>query len=149
MKLAALLALTLTGCASGPLPWVQGPQQDAGECTASCAAHFAQCPQIFAAFPARGAVECPAARDTCLRGCARHSETSGAPVSAVALPLPAALPPPNLPPVNAPLRPVPASNLPTAASKEAKLRELKRWYEEGLVSEDIYKEQQRTILAQP
>jgi hypothetical protein len=35
------------------------------------------------------------------------------------------------------------------SSKETRLKELKHLYEEGLVSDDVYKERQRAILAEP
>jgi hypothetical protein len=35
------------------------------------------------------------------------------------------------------------------ASKEARLRELKHFYEEGLVTEDVYRERQTAILGEP
>jgi hypothetical protein len=35
------------------------------------------------------------------------------------------------------------------SSKEARLKELKHFYEEGLVSDDVYKERQRAILSEP
>jgi hypothetical protein len=42
----------------------------------------------------------------------------------------------------------PAAANPSAA-KEAKLRELKHFYDEGLVSEDVYRARQAAILAEP
>jgi hypothetical protein len=42
-----------------------------------------------------------------------------------------------------------ASSLHAVPSKEARLRELKHFYEEGLVSEDVYRERQKAILAEP
>lgn len=51
---------------------------------------------------------------------------------------------------------IPASGVPTAASttisagtqsKDAKLSELKRLFDSGLISQDVYSERQRTILA--
>ena len=35
------------------------------------------------------------------------------------------------------------------SSKEERLRELKHLYEEGLVSDDVYKERQKAILSEP
>jgi len=43
------------------------------------------------------------------------------------------------PPAAAPPAPVAASSARTTASKEARLRELKHFYDEGLVSEDVYR----------
>jgi hypothetical protein len=35
------------------------------------------------------------------------------------------------------------------SSKEARLRELKRLYNEGLVSDDVYRDRQKAILSEP
>jgi hypothetical protein len=35
------------------------------------------------------------------------------------------------------------------SSKEARLRELKHLYDEGLVTDDVYKERQMAILSEP
>jgi hypothetical protein len=43
----------------------------------------------------------------------------------------------------------PATSSIPAASKEAKLRELKHFYEEGLVTEDVYRDRQKAILGEP
>lgn len=129
----AVFAFMLTGCGSLPLVQVQGPQVSDSDCTQSCSAHFEQCPQIFASFQERGAVECPAERDRCLKACASTAKSARTPVAA----------PPRAAAV--------ASAVPAAASsaKEAKLRELKRFYDEGLVSEDVYRARQSAILAEP
>jgi hypothetical protein len=103
------------------------------DCTASCSAHFEQCPKIFASFPERGAVECPAEHDRCLKACASTAKSARTPIAA----------PPR---VSAAAAPAAAA---ASAAKEAKLRELKRFYEEGLVSEDVYRARQSAILAEP
>lgn len=130
--LVAAMALYVSGCASGTLPWAQGPHLSESECTASCTAHDAQCPQVFAAFPERGAVECPAEHKICLQSCesSRAAATSAAPTTAV--PAVATAP----------------SSQRAPPSKEARLRELKHLYEARLVTEDVYKERQREILSE-
>jgi hypothetical protein len=35
------------------------------------------------------------------------------------------------------------------SSKEARLRELKHLYDEGLVTDDVYKDRQKAILSEP
>jgi hypothetical protein len=35
------------------------------------------------------------------------------------------------------------------SSKEARLRELKRLYDEGLVTDDVYRDRQMAILSEP
>jgi hypothetical protein len=122
-KAAAALTLVLSGC--GTVQWVRAPEVSQADCSAACDAHYGQCPQVFAAFPERGAVECPAEHNNCLRACGNGH------VSA---------PPPA---------PSAASSLHAVPSKEARLRELKHFYEEGLVSEDVYRERQKAILAEP
>ncbi|HEY3656465.1 MAG TPA: hypothetical protein VGL34_15980 [Steroidobacteraceae bacterium] len=157
---AAAMTLVLGGCASGPLPWAQGPQVSEAACTESCNAHFEQCPQVFAAFPERGAVECPAEHNNCLKACASNRAPSAAAASTVSRPLNTGAPVPAAPPAQAsaaPPAPVPAQpsavapapNPQHAATKEARLRELKHLYDEGLVSDDVYKERQRAILSEP
>jgi hypothetical protein len=136
MKLTiAAMTILLSGCASGPLPWAQGPQMSEPECTASCNAHYTQCPQIFANFPERGAVECPAAHRECLKRCEKR------PTAAPATPAPGSS--------SGPVPAAPAVPSRGASSKEARLRELKHLYDEGLVSDDVYKERQRAILSEP
>jgi hypothetical protein len=122
--LAAAFALMLSGCGTMP-PWTQGPEVNEAECTASCNAHFDQCPQIFAGFPERGAVECPAEHDNCLKACKTHH--------AAARPAPQAVP----------------GAVHAVSSKEARLRELKHLYEQGLVTDDVYKDRQKAILSEP
>jgi hypothetical protein len=107
---------------------VRAPEVSEPACTATCDAHFVQCPKIFANFPERGAVECPAEHNQCLKAC------KSAPAAA-----PAPVPP----------APVAASVASAGASKEARLRELKHFYEEGLVTEDVYRERQTAILGEP
>jgi len=136
---AAALALILSGCGSVPL--VRAPEVSEPTCAASCNAHFVQCPQIFANFPERGAVECPAEHNQCLKAC----ESSQSPARPAAAPL--AAPPAAAAPV--PPAPVAESSARASASKEAKLRELKHFYEEGLVTEDVYRERQTAILGEP
>lgn len=130
----AVFAFMLTGCGSLPVLQVQGPQVRDSDCTASCSAHFAQCPQIFASFPERGAIECPAEHDRCLKACASAAKSAPTPVAA---------------PPRASVAAPASSAAAASAAKEAKLRELKRFYEEGLVSEDVYRARQSAILAEP
>ena len=134
----AVFAFMLTACGSLPVVQVQGPQVSDSDCTASCSAHFEQCPQIFASFPERGAVECPAQHDRCLKACASAAKSARAPVAA----------PPRASAAAASTAPA-GGAAGASAAKEAKLRELKRFYEEGLVSEDVYRARQSAILAEP
>jgi hypothetical protein len=129
---SAALALILSGC-GGPLQLVRAPEVSEPACTAACDAHYDQCPQVFANFPERGAVECPAEHNQCLKAC------KSAPAAA-----PAPVPPA---PVAASVASAGASK--EARSKEARLRELKHFYEEGLVTEDVYRERQTAILGEP
>jgi hypothetical protein len=143
---AAAFALILSGC--GTVQWVPAPEVSESTCTASCNAHLEQCPKVFANFPERGAVECPAEHNQCLKGCASAPSPArnvAAPVAAPPPPLPAA----PAPPAATPPAPVAASSARTTASKEARLRELKHFYDEGLVSEDVYRERQTAILGEP
>src|SRR3984957_8828049 len=79
---AAALALILSGCGTvPPVPWARGPEMSGSACTASCNAHFDQCPQIFAGFPERGAVECPAEHNNCLRTCKTQRAAARAPAT--------------------------------------------------------------------
>jgi hypothetical protein len=136
---AAAAALILCGCGS-TLQWARAPEVSDAACTASCDAHFQQCPQVFAGFPERGAVECPAEHNNCLRACAN----SHPPGHIAATPAtPAAVVTPAVPVPAAP------SSGRAEASKEAKLRELKHFHDEGLVTEDVYRERQKAILAEP
>jgi hypothetical protein len=135
-KAGAALTLILSGC--GTVQWVRAPAVSEADCTAACDAHYGQCPQIFAGFPERGAVECPAEHNNCLRACANG------PAPAAADPAPAAAEP--APSAASALHAVSSHAVP---SKEARLRELKHFYEEGLVSEDVYRERQKAILAEP
>lgn len=132
---AAALAVILSAC--GTQQWVRAPEVGKAECTASCNAHYDQCPQVFAGFPERGAVECPAERNNCLKTC----ENGRAPARTAAAPSAIARPPPASAAAAAPAA--------AAASKEARLRELKHFYDEGLVTEDVYRDRQRAILAEP
>lgn len=123
------LGLILSGCAA--VPWVQprpASEASAVSCTEACEAHYAQCPQVFAAFPQRSALECPAAHRQCLRMC------EGAPSAAAAAP--------------APTRTAPAA-VRAVSAKEAKLRELKHFHDAGLVSDEVYIDRQKAILAEP
>jgi hypothetical protein len=126
-NLTAVVALVLCGC--GSTPWAQKPDVGQSTCTAACEAHFDQCPQIFAAFPERGAIECPAEHNNCLRSCATHR--------------PAARTSPIPPPAAVPDR------VRAIASKEERLRELKHLYQEGLVTDEVYRDQQKAILSEP
>jgi hypothetical protein len=141
-NLVAAFAVMLSGCTPPTLPWTQGPEVNEATCTASCNAHFEECPRLFAEFPERGAVECPAERNNCLRICQVHHAAARAvpPVApAAAVAAPAAAPSP----------PAPQGAARAAPSKEARLRELKRLYDEGLVSDDVYRHRQEAILAEP
>jgi hypothetical protein len=150
---AAAAALMLCGCGGGStLQWARAPEVSDAACTASCNAHYEECPKIFAEFPERGAVECPAEHSNCLRVCANAhpaghvAATPVAPAAVVtpAAPAPVAAAPPAA--VAVPAAPSPAR---AEASKEAKLRELKHFHDEGLVTEDVYRERQKAILAEP
>ncbi len=120
-----VVALALTGCAS--LQSAQSPRLVDTDCTQDCELRLQQCPQVFAAFPERGAIECPAAHEGCLKSCAAQQ---GSVARAPAMAAPPA-------PVSAP------------ASKEAKLRELKRLHDQGLISDDVYVDRQKAILSEP
>jgi hypothetical protein len=122
----AALALILCGC--GTVQLVRAPEVSEPTCTATCNAHYDQCPQVFANFPERGAVECPAEHNQCLKACKSAPPAAPAPV---------------------PPAPVAASVASAGASKEARLRELKHFYDEGLVTEDVYRERQTAILGEP
>jgi hypothetical protein len=126
---SAALALILSGCGNTPMQLVRAPEVSEPTCTAACNAHYDQCPSVFANFPERGAVECPAEHNQCLKACASAPPAPPAPV-----------PPPA---------PVAASSAHASASKEARLRELKHFHDEGLVSEDVYRERQTAILGEP
>jgi hypothetical protein len=141
--LAAALALALVGC--GSVPWMPAPQVSASTCTAACDAHFAQCPRIFAGFPERGAVECPAEHNDCLRSCATGHSAARPPAER---PMAAPAPLPAIPatPASSP-QSLPAAG--AVASKEERLRELKHLYDEGLVTDDVYRDRQRAILSEP
>jgi hypothetical protein len=126
------------------MPWTPGPEVSEAACTASCNAHFDQCPQIFAGFPERGAVECPAEHNNCLRMCEKHHAAARPAatrpvIAASEVPAVSASPSPQA--VPGPVRAV--------SSKEARLRELKHLYEEGLVTDDVYKDRQKAILSDP
>jgi len=138
-KAAAALSLILTGCSTAP--WVRAPVADEAACTSSCNSHYAQCPQVFAGFPERAAVECPAEHNNCLRACAK-----GRPAAVAAAPPPVMAPPA---PAGPPSASASANCDHAASSKEARLRELKHFYDEGLVSEDVYRDRQKAILAEP
>jgi hypothetical protein len=140
-KSAAALALILSGC--GTMQLVRAPEVSEAACTASCNAHYDQCPQIFSGFPERAAVECPAEHNNCLKACA-----NGHPSARTAA-APTLVPPP--PPSGNPAAVAANSASPAhaVASKEARLRELKHFFEEGLVTEDVYRDRQKAILAEP
>jgi hypothetical protein len=144
-NLAAAFALVLSGCGSMP-PWMQGPEVSEATCTSSCDAHFEQCPQIFAGFPERGAVECPAEHNNCLKACKTHHAAVRAPVTSPVVAsseVPATQAGAASPPQAAP------ATVHAVSSKEARLRELKHLYDEGLVTEDVYKDRQKAILSEP
>jgi hypothetical protein len=115
-NLAVAVVLLLGGC--GSLPLIRGAEVSKSTCTASCNAHFEQCPQVFAAFPERGAVECPAEHNNCVSSCETRAPAARGTAGAV-------------------------------SSKEAKLRELKHLYDEGLLTDDVYKDRQKAILSEP
>jgi hypothetical protein len=144
-NLAISIALFLGGC--GAMPWTPGPEVSEAACTASCNAHFDQCPRIFAGFPERGAVECPAEHSNCLKTC----ETTHRAVARNDATRPA-MPASEVPAVSAAPSPSPQPMPGTAhavSSKEARLRELKHLYDEGLVTDDVYKDRQKAILSEP
>jgi hypothetical protein len=132
---SAALALILSGC-GGPMQLVRAPEVSEPACTATCNAHYDQCPSVFANFPERGAVECPAEHNQCLKACASAPPAPPAPVPSTPAPAPAAAA-------------AAASSAHASGSKEARLRELKHFYDEGLVSEDVYRERQTAILGEP
>jgi hypothetical protein len=137
---AAAIVLFLSGC--GTVQWVPNPEVNGSTCTASCNAHYEQCPQVFARFPERGAVECPAEHDQCLKAC----ENAKGPAAAS----PAAASPAAATPLAAtPPAPAAAGSAPAVGSKEARLRELKHFYDQGLVTEDVYRDRQKAILSEP
>ena len=141
---AIAVVLLLGGC--GSLPFARGPEVSKSTCTASCNAHFEQCPQVFAAFPERGAVECPAEHNNCLRSC----ETRATAARAAALPQ--GSPPSDVPAISTAPSSSPQSmpgTVHAVSSKEARLRELKRLYDEGLVTDDVYRNRQMAILSEP
>ena len=122
----AVALLILGGCTSVPsVPWMQGPEVSESTCTAACDAHFEQCPQIFAGFAERGAVECPAEHNHCLQSCATRRPAATASPRAV------------------------SGTVRAASSKEERLRELKHLYDEGLVTDDVYRDRQKAILSEP
>jgi hypothetical protein len=143
-NLAIAVVLLLGGCSS--LPLIRGPEVSKSTCTASCNAHFEQCPQVFAAFPERGAVECPAEHNNCLRSCETH------PAAARTVAAPQGLPSSDVAAIStAPSSSPPSvpSTVRVVSSKEARLRELKHLYDEGLVTDDVYKDRQMAILSEP
>ncbi len=138
MRAWVFAAVLVTGCSTAALkPWAQAQHQDEPACLAACEKHDQQCPQIFAAFPERGAVECPASHVDCVKGC-KATMAAAAPATAVSTPPPLTV---SSPPS--------ASPPPVTASKEAKLRELKRLYDLGLVTDEVYKARQLAILSEP
>jgi hypothetical protein len=143
-SVTAAFALILGGCSA--MPWAQEPVVSESACTASCNAHFDQCPQIFAGFPETGAVECPAEHNNCLKACGtRHPVARTARMPPVAAPSGA----PAAPAVASPPPQAISSTVPAASSKEARLRELKHLYDEGLVTDDVYRDRQKAILSEP
>jgi hypothetical protein len=122
---------------------MQGPEVSESACTAACDAHFEQCPQIFAGFAERGAIECPAEHNHCLQSCATRRpavRTAATPAVLTASQMPAA----------ATAAPQAMSGAVRAvSSKEERLRELKHLYDEGLVTDDVYRDRQKAILSEP
>ncbi len=143
-NLTAAFVLVLSGC--GSVPRMQQPEVGQSTCTAACDAHFEQCPRIFAGFPERGAVECPAEHNSCLRSCAtRHP-------AARTVAMPSGVPPSLVPGPPAAFSSVPqamSGTAPPVSSKEARLRELKHFYDEGLVTDEVYRDRQKAILSEP
>jgi len=136
-SLTAALAVLLTSCDS--MPWTRGPEVSGPACTAACDAHFTQCQEVvFAGFPERGAIECPAEHNSCLQVCTdRHPDVrTGAAVSAAG-------------PEKMPTSVTSTVCAPAATSREDRLQELKHLYEEGLVTDDVYRDRQKAILSQP
>jgi hypothetical protein len=43
----------------------------------------------------------------------------------------------------------PPGTVRTGSSKEARLRELKHFHDEGLVTDDVYRDRQKAILSEP
>lgn len=136
-SLTVVLAVLLGGCDS--MPWARGPEVSGPTCTATCDAHLTQCREVvFAGFPQRGAIECPAEHNNCLRVCAkRHPDVL---TSASA---------PTTGPAKMPTNASAAPGSPASMSREQRLRELRHLYEEGLITEDVYKERQKAILSEP
>jgi hypothetical protein len=144
---AAAVALILSGCGT-TVDLLRPAAVNDSNCTASCNAHFDQCPQVFAMFPERGAVECPAAHNDCLKACENAPKPEHTAVTPPVAPPPPP-PPPQLPAAKAPPAPAAAGSALATGSKEARLRELKHFYDEGLVTEDVYRDRQKAILAEP
>lgn len=147
-NLTAAFVLVLSGC--GSVPGMQKPEISESTCTAACDAHFDQCPQIFAGFPERGAVECPTEHNSCLRSCAtRHAAARTAPLP----PPPRTVVLPSQMPADRAASTTPpqamSGTVRAVSSKEARLRELKHLYEEGLVLDDVYRDRQKAILSEP
>jgi hypothetical protein len=133
------LSLVLGGCEA--LPGDRASSVNDPECLEACTAQDQQCPQIFAAFPGRAAIECPTRRADCAKSCEKGREgmdrtrvvTTRAPITAE---VHAAAPP--------------ATATPRAmSSKEAQLRELKDFHDKGLITDDVYSDHQKAILAEP
>lgn len=141
---AAAVALILSGCGT-TVDLTRPPAVNDSNCTASCNAHYDQCPQVFAMFPERGAVECPAAHNDCLKAC----ENAPKPEHTAVTPPTAPPPQQQLPAAKVPPAPAAAGSTLATGSKEARLRELKHFYDEGLVTEDVYRDRQKAILAEP
>lgn len=138
MKLSiAAASLALTACTVGPL--AREAPVDTPQCTAACSAQFEHCPQMFSVFPERGAIECPAARQQCLRACSKSKIAEAPRVT------PPATPPTTPASASASVPPPAASQ----ASRESRLRELKHFHDEGLITDDVYRERQTAILTEP
>ena len=140
-----LATLLVAGCTA--LPLVPQAQVSGADCTQSCEAHFEQCPRVFAAFPERGAIECPAARRDCLASCAAGNRAGRAAQLPTTTTTPTTTPAPS--PVAAPAAPTVAPLPAASPSREEELRELKRLHDLGLVTDQVYTERQLQILARP
>ncbi len=127
MRSLVLISLLVSGCMGrASLPTVPGPRGSDPVCTQGCALRLERCPQIFAAFPGHGAMECPAANEQCLKACAKEPGRDAGAAAPLAPPAPVSVP----------------------ASKEAELRELKRFHDEGLITDEVYVDRQKAILSE-
>jgi hypothetical protein len=133
MKISgAVLVIALGGCSAATMK--PAPMAGASSCSAACEAHLERCNQAFANFPERGAIECPTEFNRCLKACSGPPAVPRGLASLQGFATPVA---------------APDNKVNSVSSKEAKLRELKHLYDEGLLSEDVYRARQTVILAEP